>query len=341
MLIIANQSSEDKFMKWRFIFVPVVILACILLPMCTEEDVIAPDSVDVWTNYTTQNGIIDNNIWSINEDLYGNIWVGTGSGLCRFDGISWVQVGNEYGISGYPIYAVAMDGDGVLWVGSDYGLDVLVQGNWYWIDSLFGYPFIARSLYRDNDGDMWIGTYGSEFIPGGLFGYDGQQFWKFTIPFEQPGYNNIYCITQDQLGNIWVGTDAGAVKLTQSGYEVLNSTNDLTFDDVTAILADGWNDIWFGTFDGAHVGRFHNYQMEFLSLFHNYDISGVLTMTEDRKHNIWIGTGAGLVKYDGTTMNANVNTELRDRMIWCSVTDQKGNVWFGTTDRGLFVYTPK
>ena len=328
-------------MKWRFIFIPVLILVCILLPMCEEEDVIDPEKVDVWTNYTTRNGIIDNEIWSITEDLYGNIWVGTSTGLCRFDGNKWDQVGQEAYVEGYPIYAVAMDGDGVLWVGSKYGLDVLVQGNWYWIDSLFGYPFIARSLYRDKFGDMWIGTLGSELNPGGLFAFDGQYFYKYTDPFEQPGFNNIYCITGDQGSNIWVGTDAGAVKMTQSGYEVLDSTNDLVFDDVTAILLDGWQDTWFGTFSGSQVGRLHGNQMEFLSLFHNYSISGVITMTEDLHHNIWFGTGAGLVKYNGTTMDANVKAELSDELIYCSLTDQKGKVWFGTMDKGLFVYTPK
>jgi ligand-binding sensor domain-containing protein len=328
-------------MKFRFIFVPLLIVVCILLPMCEEEDVIDPEKVDVWTNYTTRNGIIDNEIWSITEDLYGNIWVGTGSGLCRFDGNKWDQVGQEAYVEGYPIYAVAMDGDGILWAGSGYGLDILVQGNWYWIDSLFGYPFTARSLYRDKNGDMWIGTYGSESIPGGLLAYDGEYFYEFTEPFKQPGFNNIYCITGDQVGNIWVGTDAGAVKLTPSGYEVLNSTNDLTFDDVTAILLDGWQDIWFGTFSGSQVGRLHGNQMEFLSLFHGYSISGVWTMTEDSHHNIWFGTALGVIKYNGVTMDATVKDELTGTVISCSLTDQKGKVWFGTLEKGLFVYTPK
>jgi len=64
-------------------------------------------------------------------------------------------------------------------------------------------------------------------------------------------------------------------------------------------------------------------------------------MTEDHDHNIWFGTGAGLVKYNGTTMDANVKAELSNGLISCSLTDQKGKVWFGTLEKGLFVYTPK
>lgn len=327
-------------MKWRFVIVPIMILACITFPMCEEEGVIDPEEVNAWKQYTTREGIVDNEIWSIAEDLYGNIWVGTGDGLCRFDGNTWSQVGQDAYIYGYAIYDIEMDGDGNLWVGSGYGLDVLYQGDWYWIDSLFGNPITARSLYRDKNGDIWVGAFGSELVPGGLFGFDGEYWWKFPY-FEQPGFNNIYCITEDPNGNMWFCTDAGAVKGTQSGYEVFNSSNGLSSDDVTAILFDGWNDTWFGTFYGEQAGRLHGNQMELMSLYHNYPISGVMNMTEDHDHNIWFGTGAGVVRYNGTSMDANVKAELTGRTITCSLTDHEGKIWFGTLDQGLFVYIPK
>jgi ligand-binding sensor domain-containing protein len=40
-------------------------------------------------------------------------------------------------------------------------------------------------------------------------------------------------------------------------------------------------------------------------------------------------------------MDANVKDELSEGLISCSLTDQKGKVWFGTMDKGLFVFTPK
>jgi len=327
-------------MKRKILFIPILILGCFVFQMCEEENVIDPSGVDFWKQYTTQDGIISNEIWSIAEDLYGNIWVGTNNGLCRYDGNSWDQVGQDYGVYGYRIYDIEMDGDGILWVGSSWGLDILVQGNWFWYDSLFNDEIFVRCLYRDKFGDLWIGTYGNDTIRGGLFGFDGAHFYEYPS-FQQPGFNNIYNITGDESGNIWIGTDAGAVKLSTSGATVYNSTNKLTYDDVTAIHIDGWNDVWFGTLWGEQVGRMHGNQVEMFSLFHNYPVSGVINMTEDQDHNIWIGTSFGLIMYNGVLMDAAVKAELSDTPIPCSLTDQNGKVWFGTTDQGLFVYAPK
>lgn len=63
-------------MKRKILFIPILIFVCIVFQMCEEENVIDPSEVDFWKQYTTQDGIISNEIWSIAEDLYGNIWVG-------------------------------------------------------------------------------------------------------------------------------------------------------------------------------------------------------------------------------------------------------------------------
>ena len=65
-----------KRMKRKILFIPILIFVCIVFQMCEEENVIDPSEVDFWKQYTTQDGIISNEIWSIAEDLYGNIWVG-------------------------------------------------------------------------------------------------------------------------------------------------------------------------------------------------------------------------------------------------------------------------
>ena len=329
-------------MNRKFIFFPLVVLACMLLPMCSEEDVIDPDNVDCWQQYTLQDGLISNEIWSVAEDLYGNIWVGAATGLCRFDGTRFAQVGEEAGIYGYEINAIEMDKEGNLWVGSGWGLDILIDGEWIWINTLFDNPFITTSLYSNSHGDVWIGTFGNDTIPGGLFkyDYDNLTWWKYLY-FEQLGFNNIYCISEDQNRNIWAGTDAGGVKLADPVYEIYNSSNELTFDNVTAIMQDAWGDIWFGTFDGNKVGRLHSNKMEMLSLYHGYDISGVLTITEDKNKNIWFGTGAGVIRYDGVIMDADPNSELTGSLITCSMTDSKDRIWFGTINKGLFVYVPE
>src|SRR5687767_12034866 len=45
-----------------------------------------------FTNYTTDNGLSSNAVWSILEDRTGNIWFGTDSGLSRYDGKSIASI---------------------------------------------------------------------------------------------------------------------------------------------------------------------------------------------------------------------------------------------------------
>jgi ligand-binding sensor domain-containing protein len=318
----------------------VLFLVLVTLTMCEEEGVIDPEEVDIWKQYTTQHGLSSNELWSVSEDLYGNIWAGTSTGLHRLEGDTWIQVGQNYGVSGYRIYDIEMDGAGNLWAGSWYGVDINVQGNWFWYDSLFNDAIHVNCLYRDNKGDMWIGTYGDETIRGGLFRADGAYFYEYPY-FQQPGFNHIYSITGDQSGNIWIGTDAGGVKLTATDGTIYNSENKLNYDDVTAIHVDDWNDVWFGTLYGTQVGRLHGNDVEFFSLYHNYPVSGVINITEDKDHNIWIGTTFGLIKYNGTLMDPAVKPELSGIPIPCALNDESGRVWFGTEEQGLFVYVPK
>ena len=52
-------------------------------------------------------------------DEYGDLWVGTSSGLAKFDGASWTVFNEEN--SGLPydaVHELIFDKDGVLWVGT-------------------------------------------------------------------------------------------------------------------------------------------------------------------------------------------------------------------------------
>ena len=43
----------------------------------------------VFTHFTTQDGLCNNDVGSILEDKNGNIWFGTEGGVCRYDGQSF------------------------------------------------------------------------------------------------------------------------------------------------------------------------------------------------------------------------------------------------------------
>jgi len=54
---------------------------------------------NVWTHFTTSNGLANNDVWDIEEDQSGNIWIGTSGGLTKYDGNSMVSYTMEDGLN--------------------------------------------------------------------------------------------------------------------------------------------------------------------------------------------------------------------------------------------------
>ncbi len=64
-----------------------------------------------------------------------------------------------------------------------------------------------------------------------------------------------------------------------------------------------------------------------------------LTLEEDRNGIIWIGTVAGLSRFDGKKFeNYNTKDGLADNFITSSLKDYDGNLWFGHVNGGLTYY---
>ena len=75
-----------------------------------------------WTVYTTNEGLAGDVVRSISQDKSGDIWVGTESGLSRYDGENWETFTSADGLAGDIIYDIACDVDGTIWVVTEAGV---------------------------------------------------------------------------------------------------------------------------------------------------------------------------------------------------------------------------
>ncbi|WP_285834455.1 response regulator [Kangiella sp. TOML190] len=83
-------------------------------------------------NYFSTDGLADNRVWSLTEDMHGFLWVGTANGLSRFDGIKFknyfASTGN-HALAGNQIKRLHADSRGNLWVhAADSPLQSLKNG---------------------------------------------------------------------------------------------------------------------------------------------------------------------------------------------------------------------
>src|ERR1700733_7615054 len=138
------------------------ILVNILLACCPCASSLNP-SLDIsqyaHTAWTVRDGFFKGSIHTIAQTADGYLWLGTDSGLLRFDGIRSVpwQPPAHQQLPGGWISRLFTSREGTLWIGTRDGLASWKDGK------LTPYPALAGlhvlDLLEDREGTVWIGTY--------------------------------------------------------------------------------------------------------------------------------------------------------------------------------------
>jgi ligand-binding sensor domain-containing protein len=230
-------------------------------------------------NFTTRDGLINNEITCIFEDKAGNIWFGVNGGASRYDGKSF----RNY----------IMNGD--LMSEDRTGKTV---------PDLTRPPNEVNSIIEDKTGKLWFATRGNTFV------YDDRQGKTFTV-FSQNDkpFRNVRTMIEDRKGNIWLGGADGLWR-----YDGRTFTN-FTQKFVGYIIEDRKGNIWTSSESANGQGwALSRYDEKSLSdkkptvteITNKPMLFGIL---EDDKGNLWFGAD-GLYRYDGNTI-----TDFKDKEI--------------------------
>lgn len=273
--------------------------------------------------YTAEEGLESSHISALHQDRLGFLWVGTGSGLFRFDG---------YGFKAYK---------------RNPADTTSISDNF--VNVLFEEP--------GPEGKLWIGT------TNGLnaFDYRTEKFSYYRNE-QKPGdlalANFVQALAADQAGKLWVGTHRGAHLFdgtTQKFAPVAMPPRPGFLPealDVSTFLLARDGAMWFGTFGqglfkldpatGA-CEQFRHDEKEKQGLGSNY----ILALVEDRSGTIWVGThkgGLARVHANGTRI-ATVPVPALERerfsVIGAIAEDAEGVLWLGTAGAGLIAYQPR
>jgi signal transduction histidine kinase/ligand-binding sensor domain-containing protein len=139
----------------------------------------------------------------------GVVWIGTGTGLLRYESGASTLYGRKDGLSLPDVRSVVEDHKGTIWFGMlGGGLGRLHNGEVRQFGKQDGLSSdYVQCLYLDADGALWIGTYG-----GGLNRFKQGRFVNVTTSQGLP--NNFICdIEDDGHGNLWVSSHGGIFRL--------------------------------------------------------------------------------------------------------------------------------
>jgi len=348
-------------MRFRFL---VVLIVFLLLGLARY-----PCLAQEWTHYSEANGLVGDSIVSIREDKKGYLWFVTHfSGASRYDGIrlqNFRSLNTPDSLVSDNIYCIMADSAGNLWFGTDRGVskfDGLYFQNSDETDGLAGN--YLTFIHEDDEGIIWLGTH------NGVSRYDGKSFQNFDEDDGLPN-NNINFIRTDRSGNLWFGTQNGICKFDGDKFRALASPK--LAQSIQTIYEDRMGNIWFGTEIGAYVSRSKSTAVEgplikadITSILEDqstflwfatgkkglirYDFSSgdsrsylrgksVMSIIEDSRGDIWVGTDKGISRFDGTEFSdvSSLNG-IGLGFVWTILEDSDQNLWFGT-DQGVWRYT--
>ena len=283
--------------------------------------------------YSIEAGLSESVAQALIQDERGYIWVGTGYGLNRFDGISFKQFYEEDGLASNYIHALYQDSEGTIWVGTEYGLSVL-RGDTLVTPSsvsiLKDYPVI--SITEDSDGNYWFGTE----THGAWILQDGGDLISVNEEF---GLNleRVQALYEEADSDIWLGSRQGIVRI--RGDEVENYTveNGLPNNRVNHITGDSFGRIWIGT-DGGLV-KYENGSFSVYNQAEGLLDENVQTITVEDRNRIWLGTQGGISLFDGRSFQNYTRSEgVPGTIVQSSLLDHEGNIWFGTLGGGMSIY---
>ncbi len=87
------------------------------------------NTLENWSVYTTDDGLVNNFVQAIGSDAAGNMWFGTkGGGISVFDGSKWTTYTVNNGLNSNNILCLTVDSDGVVWIGTDDGVNSFREG---------------------------------------------------------------------------------------------------------------------------------------------------------------------------------------------------------------------
>ena len=116
-----------------------------------------------WAQFTTEQGLGDNNAYAITCDKAGRTWVGTvNHGVSVFNGREWRTYDQTTGPLGERVFAMACcPTDGDVWIGTNIGLARYspVKDGWRYYTRLNGVPSEQiQAVAFDKSGQVYIGT---------------------------------------------------------------------------------------------------------------------------------------------------------------------------------------
>lgn len=307
----------------------------------------------------------ENNIWQVNEDRDGNLWIGTLKGFYKFDRKTEKFTGYNHnprkadGLNHPFAGNIAIDKNGIIWVGTYGGGLNRFDSKTEKFKTFQNEPNNPNSLphndiwpvYIDHEGIIWLGTIG-----GGVSRFDpkNETFlnYKHNEKDEQTiSSNQVWAIYEDRQGVLWFGTDKGLNQFDRKTGQFRryipdeDDPNSISRGNIWSITEGPDGYLWAGSW-GYGLNRFDRKTGRFCHYTENKKQASSLSSNtismiyRDRDNALWIGTWRNGInkldlvtqKFDHHISNPWIDNSLSHNTVLSFFEDKSGDIWIGTNN---------
>jgi ligand-binding sensor domain-containing protein len=323
------------------------------------------------TGWQTEDGLPENTITSIAQTPDGYLWLGTFSGLARFDGVRFkiYDSANTPELESSRIVSVYPDAKGRLWVLSEFGHVARIEGEKISkLTAADGVPSSGiRWLVTDASGQLWATDDQSKT---NYFSVLNDRFTLFedTVPFvwrlglitdaEGHGWMNGQnlvaqvgpkerrdypyppqipaggeCVIGPAQGNgIWLVSERTAANLRAGAWMIL-STNLPRIGSYSVLSEDASGSLWIGTWNQGLFVVNRTGKVEPVNLGKNPRPPAIRVIFHDNEDNVWVGTDAlGLLRFKRRTFHhLDSASGLSADLVRSVGETSQGDLWVVTT----------
>ncbi len=325
-------------------------------------------------NYQTSDGLPQSIISSLAQDYQGYIYIGTQSGIGKFDGTSFQVLTHKNGLPNNLVNYLEKDNHGNIWVATLEGLgkiDVHNDGristylksktilsltndpdaNTLWIitkNSVYYYKngeFVNYNIFQTNNSDdEEKNIKGLSITPGGIkYFYSEKQIIKVI------DNKIIQTIQSKEKINFIKQLNAKTVVGTQNGIFYLENNKLITFlpvppanSYITAAVTDEKGRAWIGTREGILVYYNISNPFDYILLDDKNGLSSrrINTILMDREKNILLGTDWGVAQFSTNLFRMYDETDgIPYRFVWSFA--EIGEMIYMACDNGVVKLNPK
>ncbi|MEZ5069960.1 MAG: transporter substrate-binding domain-containing protein [Bacteroidales bacterium] len=280
-----------------------------------------------YVNYGADDGLPQEDIFSIFQDQKGYLWFGTNSGAVRYNGREMVVFNQDQGLPGNSVRDIQQDSSGVMYFATTNGIakfardttvQVLLEGLSFsevFIDSRNRHWFLGdNGVYRETrDGKIVFLNSAHPVLP-----------------------DVVYHMTEDpRTGNLLLATVRGVYLVDPDG----QSMDQLSNQDAYSLFIDVNDSLWISTRDGLYITHLHELQENRnwwtgrnLNRSLHFPVDIISDISSNKYGSVWLVSDSRILQVTSTDQQPIIYEQeigIKNNKILSFLIDQEDNLWIG------------